>query len=540
MPEYTVTAPDGKRYKVTAPEGASQDEVIARVKAAHPAPAATSQMPTKSTGSEANPIVRAVSAYGQFALDQAANTPASLGNLIKGLYQSVAHPVTTVGGLASAARGAVHNLGDAIDRRVPVLAQLDKLAAPVVDTVYGSPKTQAREKAQATAVGKFYGDRYGSPGAIVHTLRTDPAGAAADLSTVLSAGAGATARLAPRVSETLGEASGVVNPLNAAAALAEKALPVKTIRPTIEQIKAQKDAAYQASEAAGVNISGESMKTLGRDARQSVTGLHYDPAANLHVKRALSLVTGKAGKPMTLGELDAMRQNVRDIGYTRTGADAVPKREQAMIGNIVDTIDEHLTNLQPADVLAGDSEAGVSALKNARSLYQKGAKSETIDSAIENARSRSQQREGATSYGQALRQEFARIANNKNQMRRFSPDEQAAITEVANGTVTRRTLQFIARFAPRSPNWLAMEGTGAAGAALAGHPLISGMMLTPIGAGTAARETSNILTARSAAKARDVMLGAKSSPRQFPAGLKTVNKAAVPIARLYDVLNQQK
>ena len=29
MPTYDVTAPDGKVYEITAPEGASQDEVLA-------------------------------------------------------------------------------------------------------------------------------------------------------------------------------------------------------------------------------------------------------------------------------------------------------------------------------------------------------------------------------------------------------------------------------------------------------------------------------------------------------------------------------
>ena len=43
MPDYNITAPDGLKYKVTAPEGASQDDIINYVKAQHPAKEAAQQ-----------------------------------------------------------------------------------------------------------------------------------------------------------------------------------------------------------------------------------------------------------------------------------------------------------------------------------------------------------------------------------------------------------------------------------------------------------------------------------------------------------------
>ena len=32
MPDYEITSPDGKKFVITAPEGASQDEVLAYAK----------------------------------------------------------------------------------------------------------------------------------------------------------------------------------------------------------------------------------------------------------------------------------------------------------------------------------------------------------------------------------------------------------------------------------------------------------------------------------------------------------------------------
>lgn len=54
MAKFRITTPDGATYDVTAPEGVTQDEVLARVKAQHasepmPAPAAADKAPTKGS-----------------------------------------------------------------------------------------------------------------------------------------------------------------------------------------------------------------------------------------------------------------------------------------------------------------------------------------------------------------------------------------------------------------------------------------------------------------------------------------------------------
>lgn len=64
MPVFLVTAPDGKKYKVAAPNGASQEEVAARVKAQHSAEKPKSQWQGFKEG-----IERAANNYGYLLRD---------------------------------------------------------------------------------------------------------------------------------------------------------------------------------------------------------------------------------------------------------------------------------------------------------------------------------------------------------------------------------------------------------------------------------------------------------------------------------------
>lgn len=57
MPDFIITSPDGQKFKVSAPEGATADDALAYVQAQHQgapatteAPPATSEAPPASTG----------------------------------------------------------------------------------------------------------------------------------------------------------------------------------------------------------------------------------------------------------------------------------------------------------------------------------------------------------------------------------------------------------------------------------------------------------------------------------------------------------
>jgi hypothetical protein len=129
-----------------------------------------------------------------------ANVGTSAANFYKGLITAITNPVQTATGIVDVGAGALQNL-------------LPKELVTLVNQIDNNPEAAKRAVDTANAVGGMFKDRYGSVEALKNTLATDPVGAAADLSTLFSGGASATARLAPAASKVMGTAAKFTNPL---------------------------------------------------------------------------------------------------------------------------------------------------------------------------------------------------------------------------------------------------------------------------------------------------------------------------------------
>jgi len=129
-----------------------------------------------------------------------ANVGTSAANFYKGLITAITNPVQTATGILDVGAGALQNM-------------LPKELVDLVDQLDTNPEASKRAVEMANAVGGMFKDRYGSVDALKNTLATDPVGAAADLSTLFTGGASATARLAPTASKVMGTAAKFTNPL---------------------------------------------------------------------------------------------------------------------------------------------------------------------------------------------------------------------------------------------------------------------------------------------------------------------------------------
>ena len=129
-----------------------------------------------------------------------ANLPSSASNFYKGLVTAITNPAQTVTGILDVGAGALQKL-------------LPKDLVDLVNQIDNNPEAAKRAIDTANAVGGMFKDRYGSIEALKNTLATDPVGAASDLSTLFTGGAGATARIAPAASKVLNTAAKYTNPL---------------------------------------------------------------------------------------------------------------------------------------------------------------------------------------------------------------------------------------------------------------------------------------------------------------------------------------
>lgn len=140
---------------------------------------------------------RSLSDVGSEAL---ANFPQSAGKFVSGVVESVLNPIDTLTSISDLAAGGFYNA-------------MPKAVQSAINAIEVNPDAQQRAIKTANAVGGEYKLRYGDMDKIKATLATDPVGAAADLSTILSGGAMATTRVAPAVSKALTTAATVTNPM---------------------------------------------------------------------------------------------------------------------------------------------------------------------------------------------------------------------------------------------------------------------------------------------------------------------------------------
>lgn len=177
------------------------------------APAPPRAAPRKSW--EDAPVVKDERSWLGTASEAVQNAPASAMAFGKSMFEAVTNPIDTAGALLDLAAGT---LRETVPE--PVREFLDK--------VDWNPQAAERASQTAQQVGGVYRQRYGSEEALKRTIATDPVGAMADLSTLLTGGAGlargtaaATARAAPRVSSAAAQAANVMqrgaaitNPVN--------------------------------------------------------------------------------------------------------------------------------------------------------------------------------------------------------------------------------------------------------------------------------------------------------------------------------------
>ena len=170
MGNYTITGPDGYKYKVTAPEGATEAEILARVQA-H---VGQQKEPVKEA-----PVERTSRDWSGVPKEAFTSIPASALQFGKDLIQPIIHPVDTAESIYSLGAG---------------------LAKKLVRSLPAGPRGELSgegdpDEATVDAVGQFLKDRYGSVEAVKKTLATDPVGLMGDVSAVLSGGAAAGARI---------------------------------------------------------------------------------------------------------------------------------------------------------------------------------------------------------------------------------------------------------------------------------------------------------------------------------------------------------
>mgnify|MGYP006269860233 CR=1 FL=1 len=294
---------------------------------------------------------------------------------------------------------------------------------------------------------------------------------------------------------------GVTNPyaltaLSLAGGMAAgKATIPKVTVPKITQVQADARAAYEAAEAAGVRVSQPALAQLGIDVRQRLAGVQYDPGTQPQARKWLNILDKNFSGPISFQKLDALHADIMAEARTITNS-----RQRLMLEKIGNALDDFIAGIDNTKIVAGNPAAATAALEKARGLWRAKSQMQTLDNAATVALDRSQQ--SGKSFSDSLQVEYRKILNNKKVFSRLSPELQAAVRDVANGTRSSRAAAIIAKLSPTNRDALWAEiMAGGAGYAATQHPAAALLAAGTAVAGATAKGVSNRMIKSQAAKA---------------------------------------
>jgi hypothetical protein len=210
--------------------------------------------------------------------------------------------------------------------------------------------------------------------------------------------------------------------------------------PALEELQAQKNAAYKRAEESGVVVSAGAMNRLKVDLFKDLQdeGLNktLHPKANAALYQIL-----ETGGDLKLTKIETLRKIANDARMSPDPADA------RLGARIIERIDDFEEGLAPADLVGGEA-ASATAFKEARALNQRYAKARTIQEIFDDAEVAAGANYTSAGLETALRQKFRALATNRKKLRGFTPQEVAAIRQVATGGKLQNALRLLGKAAP--------------------------------------------------------------------------------------------
>lgn len=244
--------------------------------------------------------------------------------------------------------------------------------------------------------------------------------------------------------------------------------------PTADDLGQQSRRLYQASEAQGVRFNVGAVTKL-RDSLIAKAGRINEknrPLTSGTVDDANKMLNGE----MSLEELDEFRQGINLDLKSAKGQDRL------YLTRLKSAVDDFADNVSAADMTGGP--AGVPILKEARQIYARHKKMQTIERLLDFADMDGTGKYTQSGFANAIRQEMKTLykAIKRGKEQGWTDGEIALIRQMASGGSSSRLVNLFAKFAPRGVVSIAagsmLPGSGAAmiGGHLAGEAADRGAM----------------------------------------------------------------
>lgn len=420
MPTYVVTSPDGKEFEITAPEGATQEQVLAyaqqNFKAAEPA--------QRSLGSD---ILRQVGLTGRAAVTGALSLPALAADPLANLVNMAAGKTV----MTPPSQG-IQNLMTAAGVPAPETG-LERAVQTGASAMAGiAPQAALAKVTPALApLGQ-------------NLLQQTTAAVAGGTAAQVASDAVQEATDNPLASIVAGLAAGTVAGsmgAKTATSLSQQRQPLVTL----DEIKKRAQQSYSTMENLGVQVKPKSILDTFDNIESKLVKENFNPKLDTHkpVAQVLEQIRSMVGQqrvPFT--RLEQMRSALVDLKNSKEPA----TRKYA--GQAVAELDNYISNLGAKDIIAGKANVGeaVKAVQTARKDWRNLSRATVIEDALNVAEAKAI--DPKASEGELIRRQLINLASNKDKMRVFTERERNAIKSVASGPVADPLLSLLARFNP--------------------------------------------------------------------------------------------
>jgi hypothetical protein len=311
-----------------------------------------------------------------------------------------------------------------------------------------------------------------------------PGGFAAKLGTTVASALGseaagqATAGTAAEPYARL--AGGLAGGLTPQAAVrgAEKAIVRERKPPTMGEHETESDLNYKIAKALDVQLHPTPGARLATDI---ATKLEENSFRTVTTPVTFALIK-ELGKPLaqqraaTIADFDSVR---RVLGRTERANLKTNSEESKAAALAIEMIDDHLSNLQPAQVVknAHNLPIMLQELEKGRGNYRVFKRSEALGEATERGENQAAVSGTGANIENALRQQFNKILNSPQEKARYSREEIALIKKVVKGSPVGNVARGVGKMAPHGP--VSVMTNLAAAAVLGPH----GLFLPVVGEG---------------------------------------------------------
>lgn len=450
MPTFEITAPDGNVYEVTAPEGVSEQEVLAYAQQNYQSAQEPQEKINKAEGGLRSFTQGTTFGFGDEITAGLAAIPSSLitGNSISDSYNQILDDERRrIGEFREQApiTSATTEIGGALATGIGSLGT--KAGASVASSL-GRGGLGARV-AKGAAAGATSGGLYGF-------------GTGEGEKRLESAGQGAL----------LGGATGGAFPL-AGRALSK----VGQELPSAQDIKTASQRLYTSARQKGAAFTDDAVEELKSSVQRQITSDDFakDIIGADEVTDLLDRLGKAQGKEMTLESFEALDKNLgnkANIAFAKGDAD---------LSRRLGEIQGDLRNIVTSDNFVKGSSDAVKYYRKATDMWRNYAKMRDIENILENA----EYYVGGEAAG--IKAGFTRLAKNKKLLRGYTPDEVKAIQKAAKTgategllrTLSSRLMTIGGAVSGGVPG--AIAGQAASSAARAGASALKGADATRVG-----------------------------------------------------------